>query len=113
MRAQNPIMPLRDVVLLPGMIARLHLLRPTDVMAVEAHLSSQRPLVVVSQLDPLEEEVEGAEVSPVGVRATVLRSVRLGDGTLRLLLEGWDRMGIAGLRADPDAGLVASARALP
>ncbi len=113
MRAQNPILPLRDVVLLPGMIARLHLLRPTDVMAVEAHLSSQRPLVVVSQLDPLEEEVEGAEVSPVGVRATVLRSVRLGDGTLRLLLEGGDRMGISGLRADPDAGLVASARALP
>ena len=106
MNAHNPLLPLREVVLLPGMIARLQLLRPTDVAAVEVHLSSGHPLVAVAQVDPLEEDVAAAEVTSVGVIARVLRCVRLGDGTVRVLLEGGHRVAVMGLKEDVDAGLV-------
>ena len=42
MRGLYPILPLRDLVLLPGMITRIQLVRPSEVAAIEFHLSSGR-----------------------------------------------------------------------
>ncbi len=107
-----PVLPVRDLVLLPGMIARYHVLRPAAVQALEAHLANpQRPLIVVPfdlQLDdPLPEEL-----GEVGCTARVARAVRLGDGTSRVLLEGLERVRLSAPRSDPDTGLLASGRPL-
>lgn len=95
------------------MLARIHLSRPSDVAAVESSLATGRGLVAVTQLDPLEEDLAHAEVTSVGVSVRLVKVVRLGDGSMRVLAEGGDRVAVSNLRQDPDAGLLAQTRALP
>jgi ATP-dependent Lon protease len=113
MRAQLPVLPLRNTVLLPGMIARVQVSRPLAVAAIERHLSTGQPLLVVAQVDPLEEDLAVAELTSVATLSTALKSVRLGDGTIRVLLEGAERRSIQQLHDGPEGGLVAQGRHLP
>lgn len=113
MRAKLPVLPLRDTVLLPGMILRLQISRPIAVAAVEQHLESGLPLLVVSQTDPQEEDLGVAELTATGTLATALKSVRLGDGTVRVLVEGIERRTLKELHDTPEGGLSAQGRALP
>ena len=108
-----PVLPLRDIVLLPGMIARVHVMRPTAVSALEAHLAQpQRPLAAVPLLDPAIDELLPEEVPDHGCSARVVRAVRLGDGTVRVLIEGVERVKLSGARPDAEAGILASARVM-
>ena len=113
MRAQLPVLPLRDTVLLPGMIERIQVSRPIAVAAIEAHLASGLPLLVVAQTDPQEDDLGVAELTATATIASVLKSVRLGDGTIRVLVEGLERRTIKELHDTPEGGLSAQGRALP
>jgi ATP-dependent Lon protease len=113
MRTSQPVLPLRDAVLLPGTVTRLQVAHPMAVAAIERHLETGRPLLVVSQLDPEVEDLLLAELSGIACTATVLRVVRLGDATLRLLVEGHERAQVRDLREDPAGHLTATARVLP
>ena len=87
-----PVLPLKDIVLLPGMIVRLHVIQPPLVGAVEAHLANPtRLLLALPQLDPNVDDPLPEDLSEIGCTARVLKAVRLGDGTVRVLLEGGDR----------------------
>ena len=107
-----PTLPLRDLVVLPGMITRIHVIRPGAASAVELHLSSQRTLLAVPLRDPAVEEPLPEDLEDTGVTARVLKAVRLGDGTIHILLVGLERARVTAPRADPDAGLTAAARVL-
>ena len=110
MRGLYPILPIREIVLLPGMITRIQITHPQAVSAVEFHLQHARPLVVVPQLGVDVDEILPEDLNPIGCLAVVQKVVRLGDGTLRLLIEGQARVSVSGVRNDPEAGLSAAAR---
>ena len=48
-----PVIPLSRPMLFPGMIARAHLALVTEVAAVDVHIETHKPLLVVPPLDPL------------------------------------------------------------
>jgi ATP-dependent Lon protease len=110
MRGLYPILPIREIVLLPGMITRIQITHPQAVSAVEFHLQHARPLVVVPQLGVDVDDILPEDLNPIGCLAVVQKVVRLGDGTLRLLIEGQARVSVSGVRNDPEAGLSATAR---
>lgn len=112
MRALLPILPVKDFIVLPGTVARQLLLRPSAVAAVEQCLEAKTPLLVVPQRDPSIEEPIAEDLGAVGCLTTVLRCVRLGDGTARVLLEGVSRAQVQNVRADDDGGLSGLARPL-
>ncbi len=104
-----PILPLRDIVVFPGTLTRLHILSPEAVAAVELHLSIGVPLLGT----PLREAVDLPEPDDLFEVGCVLRAervVRLGDGTMRVLVEGLQRARLVGVRRDDQTGLAASAR---
>ncbi len=106
-----PVLPLRDTVVFPGMVTRIQVQPPDAVAAVELHLASRQPLLAVPLRTAL--DLPGPDdLYEVGCTARVLKLVRLGDGTVRGLIEGIDRVRVTGLRPDPDAGLAATARVL-
>ncbi len=113
MRPSQPVLTLADTVLLPGMLARVHLTRPLAVDAVQRHMDTGQPLLVVSQLDPSADDIATAEVTSVACLGRAVRVVHLGDGTLRAVLEGLERARIKKLQDDVEFGLVAQGRALP
>ncbi|MDG1481629.1 MAG: endopeptidase La [Myxococcota bacterium] len=107
-----PTLPIHETVLLPGMIARLHIMRPSETAAVELHLSSGRPLLALPLQIPELEQPLPENFHEVGCTARVLKAVRLGDGTIRVLLEGLQRAQGNGIRLDPTGGYTASVRLL-
>ncbi|MFT4978295.1 MAG: ATP-dependent Lon protease, partial [Myxococcota bacterium] len=107
-----PTLPIHETIILPGMIARMHVVRPPEVAAIEHHLSTAKPLLALPLQTPELEQPMPQDFTEVGVTARVLKAVRLGDGTIRVLLEGLQRARGAAVRPDPEAGYLASVRML-
>ena len=85
---KHPVaLPTRGIVVFPGMLRILAAGRPTSVRAIERHVDDGVPLVLVPQLDSDEDDPLEARIGSVGVTAQVLRSTRLPDGSLRVLVE--------------------------
>ena len=107
-----PTLPIHETILLPGMIARMHIIRPAEVAAAELHLSSGRPLLALPLRVPELEQPLPGDFYEIGCTARILKAVRLGDGTIRVLIEGLQRARGASVRSDPDAGYTAAVRLL-
>ncbi len=104
-----PVIPLSRPVLFPGMIARVHLTLNSEVAAIDSHIESQRPLFVIPPRDALRVNPGPMDLHTVGCLAQATRVVRLGDGSIRVLLEGIERAAVKEPRPDPDSGMSAIA----
>lgn len=95
MESPFAVLPLRGVVILPGMVRPLQVTRPASIRALDAHMEQSTPLVAVVQLDEGEENPEHAALAEVGVTLQVLRVARLPDDSYRILVEGQRRVRVA------------------
>ncbi len=86
-----PVLPLRDVVVFPYMVIPLMVGRPNSVAGIESAMLGDRLILLVSQLDGENEEPSGRDLNRVGVIGRILQSVRLPDGTLKVLVEGLEK----------------------
>ena len=84
--------------------------RPGCLMAVADHISQGDELVC--SLQRREEVVDLEDVHPVGCRARVLRTLSMGDGTARVLLEGIERVRLSSVRGDHLSGWRAEVEAI-
>ncbi|HHO52542.1 MAG TPA: endopeptidase La [Deltaproteobacteria bacterium] len=85
-------LPLRGMVVFPGMIRIMPVGRPSSIRAIERHLDEGVPFVMLPQLDVDEDDPLHAVLSTTGVLGRILRLSRLPDGTLRVLVEGVERV---------------------
>ncbi len=85
------VLPLRGVVVLPGMIRAFPVGRASSVAAIEAAVADRGTLVLVPQVDPAEEDPLQSRLLDVGVTAAVLQITHLPDGSLKVLVEGLER----------------------
>jgi ATP-dependent Lon protease len=83
-----PVLPLRDVVVFPSMIFPLLIGRPGTLAAVERAMVSERKLVLLAQRDPNQEDPTPQDLYPVGVVASVLQTLKLPNGLVKVLVEG-------------------------
>jgi ATP-dependent Lon protease len=83
-----PVLPVRDLVIFPDMIAPLFVHRPASIAAVERALDGQRLLLVVAQRSPQVEAPAVEDLYAVGTVGQVVRLHRLDDGRIKLLLQG-------------------------
>jgi ATP-dependent Lon protease len=108
MHVEAVALPLRGMVVFPGMLRIVAAGRPSSVVAVLRHVEEGVPLVLVPQLDADEEDPLTARVAAVGVLGQVLRLTRLPDGELRLLVEGTERCRLTAPLRLQDGATVAS-----
>jgi len=88
-----PVLPLRDLVVFPGMTVPLIVGRPGSRGAVEQAWEADRTLVVVTQRG--QAVTEGPpELHEVGTQGRLLQLVTLPDGNLKVLVEGIERVRI-------------------
>jgi ATP-dependent Lon protease len=87
-----PVVPLRDMVVFPHMMAPFVVGREGSVHALEAALAnSQRRIFLVAQRDPKVDEPLRDDLYDVGVVARVVQSLRLPNGNIRVMVEGVSR----------------------
>ena len=97
-----PLLPLRDIVVFPGMVVPLFVGRDKSVAALEKAMEGSKDIFLLSQLDPGCDDPEGSDLYDLGVVAQVLQLLKLPDGTVRVLVEGQERAKLETLREEGD-----------
>ncbi len=107
-----PILPLRETVTYPDTLTPLAVGQERSVKLVNDVLSGNRMLAMVASKDP-ENDTPGADdLYRVGVAGTVARMMKVPDGTLRILVQGAERIRILDYVAE-EPYLVARIEAMP
>ncbi len=89
-----PVLPLRDIVVFPHMIVPLFVGREKSVRALEAVMESDSPILLAAQKDAAIDEPTEEGIFRAGVLANVLQLLKLPDGTVKVLVEGRERVEI-------------------
>ncbi|MCL6249445.1 endopeptidase La [Altererythrobacter sp. KTW20L] len=93
-----PLLPLRDIVVFPGMVVPLFVGRDMSVAALEAAMEGDKDIFLLAQIDPACDEPGKDDLYDIGVVAQVLQMLKLPDGTVRVLVEGTARAELVELR---------------
>ncbi len=107
-----PLLPLRDVVVYPHMVVPLFVGRKKSIMALERAMENDKQIVLVAQKDPSDDDPTLEDVYKVGTFATILQLLKLPDGTLKVLVEGVNRVQLLDGSDGPEF-MRASAEELP
>ncbi len=86
-----PVLPLRDIVVFPDMVAPLFVGRDKSVRALEMVDESVNEIMLVAQKDPSTDDPGAEDLHPIGTTATILQLLKLPDGTVKVLVEGSHR----------------------
>ncbi len=92
--SEFPLLPLRDVVVYPHMVIPLFVGRDKSIRALEAAMSSDKQILLVAQRDPGEDDPAQQGLYRMGTLATILQLLKLPDGTVKVLVEGEQRVRI-------------------
>lgn len=95
-----PLLPLRDIVVFPGMVVPLFVGREKSVAALEAAMAGNKDIFLLAQLDPGCDDPHADDLFDMGVVATVLQLLKLPDGTVRVLVEGQTRAKLTELKEE-------------
>ncbi|MBR9835004.1 MAG: endopeptidase La, partial [Alphaproteobacteria bacterium] len=76
-----PVLPLRDIVVFPDMVAPLFVGRDKSVRALDMVDDSQNEIMLVAQKDPATDDPSADDLHTVGTTATILQLLKLPDGT--------------------------------
>ena len=86
-----PVLPLRDIVVFPGMIVPLFVGREKSVKALEEVMRDDKHILVVTQKNAQDDDPAPADIYETGTIASVLQLLKLPDGTVKVLVEGLRR----------------------
>jgi len=97
-----PSLPLRDIVIFPGMIAPLFVGRDKSIKALNEVMKTNKKIVLVTQKNAEKDEPNEKDLYSFGCESKVLQLLKLPDGTVKVLVEGLDRVKILECRNDKD-----------
>ncbi|MGQ7828750.1 endopeptidase La [Altererythrobacter sp. Z27] len=100
MTQQFPLLPLRDIVVFPGMVVPLFVGRDKSVAALEVAMEASKDIFLLAQLEPGCDDPGRDDLYDIGVVAQVLQLLKLPDGTVRVLVEGKSRARLTGLNVE-------------
>jgi len=84
-----PLLPVRDVVVFPDMVLPLFVGREKSVRAVEEAVAKDGYLFLATQKDPAIENPNTDEIFSTGTVSRVLRMLKLPDGNVKVLVQGF------------------------
>lgn len=106
------LLPLRDIVVYPKMIVPLFVGREKSIKALQKSVDNDQNIVLVTQKDPSVEDPQKEDVFQIGTLGTVLQLLKLPDDTVKVLVEGLERVRLDNVEPS-DAGLEAEITILP
>lgn len=101
-KQKYPVLPLRDIVVYPKMIVPLFVGREKSIKALQEVVDNDQNIVLTTQKDASTEDPSGDDIYHVGTLGTVLQLLRLPDGTVKVLIEGLERVKLNKIYNDGD-----------
>ncbi len=98
--ARMPMMPIRDVVIFPHMMSPFVVGRAASVKALEASLAHDKKIFLATQHDASDNDPTPADVYAVGTVVSIVQSLKLPDGNIKVLVEGLERAKLRSVRIE-------------
>ncbi|MGB5064458.1 MAG: endopeptidase La [Candidatus Competibacter sp.] len=92
--ALMPVLPLRDVVVYPHMVIPLFVGREKSIHALDLAMQGNKRIVLVAQKSAEMDDPRTDDIYAIGTLSNVLQLLRLPDGTVKVLVEGSQRVSI-------------------
>lgn len=89
-----PLVPLRDTVMLPGMVTPIFVGRQKSIIAIETAEKSSQLLIFVAQKTAASDDPKSNDIYEIGVLGKILQLLKLPDGTIKVLAEAKRRVKI-------------------
>src|SRR5947207_7102152 len=90
--ATLPLVPLRDMVVFPSMMAPFVVGRRASILALEATLATNdKRIFLATQRDPKVDDPSMDEIYQIGVIATVVQNLKLPNQNVKVMVEGLAR----------------------
>src|SRR3974390_211478 len=86
-----PVLPLRDFLVFPHMIAPLFAGRKKSILALEEVMRSDTFILLATQKNASDDDPATEAIYEIGTLASVLQLLKLPDGTVKVLVEGVER----------------------
>lgn len=90
-----PVIPLRNIVLLPGIFSTLFIGRPMTMRALQVSEGYDRKVVLLTQRDPDVDDPDFSELYQVGTVGKITQDLTLSDGTVKILVESLYRVRVS------------------
>ena len=94
-KEKYPVLPLRDIVVYPKMIVPLFVGRDKSIKALQSVVDSDGNIVLATQKDATVEDPTPDDIYHIGTLGTVVQMLKLPDGTVKVLIEGVERVKIS------------------
>ena len=91
-----PVLPLRDIVVFPGMIVPLFVGREKSVKALEEVMKDDKQILLIAQKNASQDDPGPEDIYTIGTLGTVLQLLKLPDDTVKVLVEGGRRVRVTG-----------------
>jgi ATP-dependent Lon protease len=97
-----PLLPLRDIVVFPHMVAPLFVGRSKSVEALSDAMNNDKRVFLATQKKAGIDNPTEKDISQIGTIAKILQLLRLPDGTVKALIEGKTRASIIRFIKNPE-----------
>ena len=87
-----PVLPLRDVVVYPHMVIPLFVGREKSIFALDAAMADNKKILLLAQKNAEVDDPGQEDLYQIGTLSTILQMLKLPDGTIKVLVEGGDRV---------------------
>ncbi|MBT8121546.1 MAG: endopeptidase La [Gammaproteobacteria bacterium] len=91
-----PVLPLRDVVVYPHMVIPLFVGREKSINALDTAMQEDKKILLVAQKNAEIDDPAIDDIHEIGTLSTILQLLKLPDGTVKVLVEGAERVAITG-----------------
>ena len=90
----SPVLPLRDIVVFPHMVVPLFVGREKSIAALEEVMRDEKRIVLLTQKDSSNDDPGADDIYGRGCIAKIMQLLKLPDGTVRVLVEGEERIAV-------------------
>jgi ATP-dependent Lon protease len=111
-QSQYPVLPLRDIVVFPGMVVPLFVGREKSISALNSVMDKYKKIILAAQKNHDVDDPKDTEIYGVGCLGEILQLLKLPDGTVKILVEGKERVKINNYNNEEKNYLLASCSTL-
>lgn len=91
----HAVLPLRDIVVFPHMIVPLFVGREKSVKALDKVMQEDKKILLLTQKSSSEDNPGPSDLYTIGTIGTILQMLKLPDGTVKVLVEGTERVNVS------------------
>ena len=97
-----PLLPLRDIVVFPNMVIPLFVGRDKSIKALNEVMKTNKKIILVTQKNAEIDDPNPEDIYSIGCESKVLQLLKLPDGTVKVLAEGFQRVKILEYKKDKE-----------